>query len=74
VEKVTAAIPGIGSVAVTMEDAAYAVLGEISAVLTAGGAAAEAKLADAGLDINVITAVKAVVASVPNIVAVAKKI
>lgn len=58
----------------TAEKCAYAVLGELSAVLTAGGAAAQDKLANAGLDINVINTVKAVVDSVPNIVAVAKSL
>jgi hypothetical protein len=43
-------------------------------VLTAGGEAAAAKLADAGLDINVINTVKAFVASVPTLVTVAKSL
>jgi hypothetical protein len=72
VEAVTAAIPTFGPLALTAEKTAYAVLGEISAVLTAGGDAAAAKLTDAGLDINVVNTVKAVVASVPSIVSVAK--
>jgi hypothetical protein len=72
VEKVTADIPVYGPLAVTVEQAGYAVLGELSAVLNAGGAAVEAKLADAGLDINVINTVKAVVQSVPTIAALAK--
>jgi len=57
---------------VPVEDTAYAILGEVSSVLTAGGAAAEAKLADAGLDVNVINMVKTALASVPNLVVVAK--
>jgi len=55
-----------------MEKAGYAVLGELSAVLTAGGAAAEAKLADAGLDTNVIATVKAIVAGSSQLASVAK--
>jgi hypothetical protein len=43
-------------------------------VLTAGSAAAEAKLADAGLDANVVATVKALVAGIPTIVADAKKL
>lgn len=72
VEKVTSNVPVYGPLAVSVEDAGYALLGEISNVLNAGGAAAEAKLSDAGLDINVINTVKAIVASVPQITAVAK--
>lgn len=74
VETVTAAIPTYGPLAVTVEQAGYAVLGELSAALNAGGAAVEAKLADAGLDINVISTVKAIVASVPGLAALAKKL
>jgi hypothetical protein len=58
VETVTAAIPVYGPLAVPIEQAGYAVLGELAAVLTAGGAAAESKLADAGLDVAVIATVK----------------
>lgn len=72
VENVTAAVPVYGPLALTIEKAGYAVLGELSAVLNAGGAAVEAKLADAGLDINVIQTVQAIVASVPTIATVAK--
>ena len=72
VETVTAAIPVYGPLALTVEKAGYAVLGELSAALNAGGAAVAAKLADAGLDINVIQTVQAIVASVPTIAAVAK--
>jgi hypothetical protein len=74
VEAVTAAIPTYGPLAVPIEQAGYAVLGELASVLTAGGAAAEAKLADAGLDTNVITTVKALVASIPQFVTLAKKL
>ena len=72
VETTTAAVPVYGPLAVTMEKAGYAVLGELSAVLTAGGAAAEAKLADAGLDTNVIATVKAIVAGSAQLASVAK--
>lgn len=72
VETVTASIPVFGPLALTVEKAGYAVLGELSAVLNAGGAAASAKLADAGLDINVIQTVEAIVASIPSLAAVAK--
>lgn len=66
VEAVTAAVPTYGPLGVTAEKAAYAVLGELAAVLNAGGAAATTKLADAGLDINVIQTVEALLASIPQ--------
>ena len=74
VEAVTAVAAGpvYGPLAVTVEKAAYAVLGELSAVLNAGGAAAAAKLANAGLDTNVIQTVQAVVAGMGNVATVAK--
>jgi len=72
VEAVTAAIPTYGPLAVPVEKAGYAILGEIASVLTAGGTAAEAKLADAGLDVNVIATVKALLASIPQFVTLAK--
>jgi hypothetical protein len=69
VEAVTAVVdPQV----IPVENAAYALLGEISSLLTAGGEAAAAKLADAGLDVNVINQAKSVLASVPHLVAVAK--
>jgi hypothetical protein len=74
VEAVTAAIPTFGPLALPIEKAGYAVLGELASVLTAGGAAAEAKLADAGLDTNVIATVKALLASIPQFVTLAKKL
>lgn len=74
VEAVTAKIPVYGPLALTIEDAGYAVLGELSALLNAGDAAVEAKLADAGLDIKVIDTVKAIVAGAPQIAAVAKSL
>ena len=73
VETVTAAIPG-GKAVVPLEDLGYAVLGEISALLNAGGEAAKAKLADAGMDIKVVSDVEALVATVPQIAALAKKL
>jgi hypothetical protein len=74
VEAVTEKIPVYGPLAVTAEQAGYAVLGELSAVLTAGGDAAKVKLADAGLDINVITTVEDLVKSFPNIVTFARSL
>lgn len=71
VEAVTEAIPG-GAGVVLFEDAAYAVLGAVAAALSAGGDAAKAKLADAGLDVVAIQKAEAAVASVPNLVAAAK--
>ncbi len=59
---------------VPIEDAAYAVLGEISSALTAGGDAVAAKLQDAGLDVNVINMVKGILKGVPHLVTVAKKL
>ena len=72
VEAVTGNIPVYGPLALTIEKAGYAVLGELSAVLTAGGEAAKSKLADAGLDENVIATVEALVKSVPTLTALAK--
>jgi glycerate kinase len=71
VEAVTAAIPG-GAAFVPVEDAAYAVLGAVSAVFSASGAAASAKLADAGLDIVAIQKVEALLAQIPQLAALAK--
>jgi hypothetical protein len=72
VEAVSAKVPVYGPLSVTIEEAGYAVLGELSAVLNAGGAAAKAKLADAGLDEKVIATVEALVASVPQVASLAK--
>lgn len=72
VETVTEAVPGYGPLALPFEKMGYAVLGELSSALSAGGAAASAKLADAGLDINVIKSVEALIAEYPQIVALAK--
>ena len=74
VEAATSVVPIYGPLGATLEQAAYAALGELASVLTAGGTAAESKLADAGLDANVVATVKALVASVPAIVASAKKL
>jgi hypothetical protein len=73
VETVTAVIPG-GAPALLVEDAAYAVLGAISAALSAGGAAAAQKLQDAGLDITAVQKAQALIASVPQLVTVAKSL
>lgn len=65
VERVTAAAadtfaPGSQAVVVTIEDAAFAVLGAVDAALKSGGDAAQQHLLDAGLDQTAIDAVKAV--------------
>lgn len=72
VEAVTAKVPVYGPMALPIERVGYAVLGELSAILNSGGAAVRAKLADAGLDENVIATVEALVASVPQFAALAK--
>jgi hypothetical protein len=66
VEAVTAKIPVYGTLALPIEKLGYAALGELASVLNAGGDAAKAKLADAGLDINVITTVEDLLKSVPQ--------
>lgn len=71
VETVTAAIPG-AALAVPLEDAAYAALGGIAAVIAAGQSAASAKLADAGLDLGAIQAVENALKQFPNLVSLAK--
>jgi hypothetical protein len=68
---ITALVPTYGPLAVTIENAGYALLGELIAVMKAGGAAADAKLADLGLDAAVVSTVKAV-ANDPTIVKLAK--
>ena len=73
VTAITALVPTYGPLAVTVENAGYALLGEIIAVLKASGAAAEAKLLDVGLDANVVATVKAVAAD-PTIQKVVKLI
>lgn len=74
VEAVTAKVPLYGVLALPIEKLGYAALGELANVLNAGGAAAKAKLNDAGLDINVITSIEALLASVPQFAALAKSI
>ena len=71
VETATASIPG-SATAVLVEKGAYAVLGEISSLLSVGGAAAASKLSDAGLDKAVVTQVQTLMAQVPEVVAIAK--
>jgi hypothetical protein len=73
VETVTESVPG-GSAVVPLEDLGYAVLGELSAILNAGGDAAKAKLADAGMDVTVVNDVEALLKSVPQIATLAKKL
>jgi hypothetical protein len=72
VETVTSTIPVYGPLALPVEKLGYAVLGEISAVLHAGGAAASAKLADAGLDSAVISSVEDLLKSIPQFAALLK--
>jgi hypothetical protein len=74
VETVTAKVPVYGPLALPLEKAGYAVLGELAAVLNAGGAAAKAKLNDAGLDINVIQTVEALIAAIPQIATLAQSL
>lgn len=74
VETVSAEVPVYGPLAVTVEKAGYAVLGELAAVLNAGGAAAQTKLSDAGLDINVIKTVQALLAGIPQLATLAKSL
>ena len=73
VETVTAAVPVYGPLALTVEKAAYAVLGEIAGVLHAGDSAAASKLQDAGLDVNVVQTIQALLADVKQYAALIKK-
>ena len=57
---------------VPLEDAGFAVLGEVASLLNAGGEAMAAKLANVGFDVNVINMAKQVLAAVPQIAQVAK--
>jgi hypothetical protein len=52
--------PGSGTVVVTIEDAAFSVLGAIDAALKSGGDAVAQKLLDAGVDVAAINNAKAV--------------
>lgn len=72
VETVTAAIPVYGPLALPIEKLGFAVLGEIASVLNAGDAAAKQKLQDAGLDLNVIATVEALLKDIPTLAALAK--
>jgi hypothetical protein len=74
IEGATAAVPVYGPLAVTVEQAAFAVLGEVAAALNAGGAAVETQLTSAGLDQKVIDTVKAVAASSVNLADVVKAV
>ena len=74
VEGVTAEIPKYGPLALPVEKAAYALLGEVSALILAGDAAAVAKLNDVGLDTNVIATVEAVAKSGVSLASVVKTI
>lgn len=74
VETLTKLVPVYGPLAATVEDAGYMVLGELASLLTAGGAAAASKLADAGLDTKVIQTVQAVVSGGATLVADVKKL
>jgi hypothetical protein len=72
VEAVSAKVPVYGPLAVPVEKIGYAVLGELASVLAATGEAGKAKLADAGLDINVITTVEELLKDIPQLVSMAK--
>ena len=72
VEGVTAAVPGVGISAAAIENAGFAVLGELAGLINAGGDAAKHKLADAGLDITVIQQVEAVLGGISELAAIVK--
>lgn len=72
VEEVTSIVPGASPSIVTIERAAFAVLGEIASLLSLDPDAASKKLSDAGVDTAVITQVKTLLADVPTLVALAK--
>lgn len=77
VEATTGAIlasvsPAAAATAVGIEDAGYAVLGEVSNLLSAGGEAAAQKLIDAGLDKDVVNAVKNVAAGASQVITLVK--
>lgn len=61
-------------VAVSIEDAGFAVLGELSSVISAGGSAASAKLLDAGLDKNLITLIEQLVAGSKQVATLVSKL
>ncbi len=72
VETVTAAVPVYGPLALSVEKSAYAVLGDVAAVVNATDAAGKTKLTDAGLDTQVIATVEALVTALPQVAAMAK--
>lgn len=69
---VSAVSPGSAPIAVTIEDAAFAVLGKIVDLLNAGSTAAESNLLNAGFDQNVIDAAKAVAAGSTQVATLVK--
>jgi hypothetical protein len=69
---VGAIAPGSAPIAVTIEDAAFAVLGKIVDLLNASGTATEANLLNAGLDQGVIDAAKAVAAGSTQVATLVK--
>lgn len=72
---VTAAVdPAIEPAVIGTEDAAFAVLGAFDAALKEGGAAAEQKFLNAGIDQNAINAVKSVGAKSQTFYALAKSL
>lgn len=71
VETVSSFLP-YAALSVPAERAAYAVLGEITAVLHVGGDAAKAKLADAGLDVSVVTQVEELLKSISALAGLVK--
>jgi len=71
VEAVSALVPVYGPLAVTVEKAGYAVIGEAIAVFHALGDAANAKFSDLGFDSKVVETIKAI-ATDPTVVRVAK--
>lgn len=52
--------PGSGAAVVSIEDAAFSLLGAVDAALKSGGDAARQKLLDAGLDVTAVDNVRAV--------------
>lgn len=72
VETVTAAVPVYGPLALSVEKTAYAVLGDVAAVVNTAEAAGKAKLTDAGLDVAVVATVEALVEALPQVAAMAK--
>jgi len=73
VEAVTAAVPTYGAIALPIEKLAYAILGDVAAIMHAGDSAASAKLQNTGFDINVIQAVEALIKDIPQYTALIKK-